>query len=60
MNTYDVYISRVESVLFRVEADDEDYAIYLADQYVSLPENEDNINWDMDYNYTFKPVMIKE
>ena len=60
MNTYDVYISRVESVLFRVEADDEDYAIYLADQYVSLPENEDNINWDMDYNYTFKPVMIEE
>ena len=60
MNTYDVYISRVESVLLRVEADDEDYAIYLADQYVSLPENEDNINWDMDYNYTFNPVMIKE
>jgi len=60
MNTYDVYISRVESVVVRVEADDEMFAIFLADEYVTFPENEDNVNWDMDYNYTFNPVMIEE
>ena len=60
MNTYDVYISRVESVVVRVEADDEMFAIFLADEYVTFPEDEDNVNWDMDYNYTFNPVMIEE
>jgi urate oxidase len=60
MNTYDVYISRVESVVVRVEADDEMFAIFLADEYVTFPEDKDNVNWDMDYNYTFNPVMIEE
>lgn len=58
MNTYDVYISRVESVVVRVEAKDYFEAINNADEYVSLPENEDNVNWDMDYDYNFNPVMI--
>lgn len=60
MNTYDVYISRVESVVVRVEADDEMFAIFLADEYVTFPEDKDNVNWDMDYNYTFNPVLIEE
>lgn len=60
MNTYDVYISRTEKIKVRVEADDEMFAIFLADEYVTFPEDPDMVVWDMDYNYDFKPVMIKE
>jgi urate oxidase len=60
LNTYDVYISRTEKIKVRVEADDEMFAIFLADEYVTFPEDPDKIIWDMDYNYDFKPVMIKE
>ena len=60
MNTYDVYISRTEKIKVRVEADDEMFAIFLADEYVTFPEDPDKIIWDMDYNDDFKPVMIKE
>ena len=60
LNTYDVYISRTEKIKVRVEADDEMFAIFLADEYVTFPEDPDKIIWDMDYNDDFKPVMIKE
>ena len=60
MNTYDVYISRTETIKVRVEADDEMFAIFLSDEYVTFPEDPDSIVWDMDYNYDFKPVMIKK
>jgi hypothetical protein len=60
LNQYDVIITRTESIIVRVEATDEMFAIFLADEYVTFPEDPDSIVWDMDYDYDFKPVLIEE
>lgn len=57
---YDVIISRTESTKVRVKASDEMFAIFLADEYVTFPEDTNNIIWDMDYEYDFKVVKIDE
>jgi len=59
MNHYNVTISRIETITVKVEADDEMFAIFLADEYVTFPEDPDSVVWDMDYNYDFKPVLIE-
>ncbi len=60
LNQYDVTITRTESITVKVEATDEMFAIFLADEYVTFPENPDSIVWNMDYDYDFKPVLLQE
>jgi len=60
MNTFDVYIYRTEKTKVRVKGKDHYDAINIADEYVTFPENTEDIIWDMDYNYDFKVVQILE
>jgi urate oxidase len=60
LNQYDVTITRTESITVKVEATDEMFAIFLADEYVTFPEDPDSIVWNMDYDYDFKPVLLQE
>lgn len=57
---YDVTITRTESTIVRIKASDEMFAIFLADEYVTFPEDTNNVIWDIDYKYDFQVTKIDE
>jgi hypothetical protein len=60
MNTFDVYIYRTEKTKVRVKGKNYWDAINIADEYVTFPDNTEDIIWDMDYDYDFKVVYVLE